>query len=181
MLEYFSPSNVGKIYGCEPVHSLHPALQSSAEAVGLGGKLEVLGCGAQERSLIPELSRQGLLSLKKKGESEGVFDTIVAVRSLCSVPELEGTLEMLYGLLKPGGKFLVWEHTVVKPYLSGAEQKEAEKRSKSSPPLSSFPCPPTPLSLLPSSLSTCPPLPFPLHSLPSLPLLSAFSPLSQLN
>jgi len=143
MLEYFSPSHVTKIYGCEPVTSLHPALQSSADAVGLGDKLVVLACGAQEESLVPELGRRRLLrgdgngkgmkiageEGEGQGEGEGVFDTIVAIRSLCSVPDLEETLKMLYGLLRPGGKFLVWEHTVVKPYLEEAEHRRAEKQS----------------------------------------------------
>lgn len=39
-----------------------------------------------------------------------VFDTIVSVRVLCGVPHPEETMETLYHLLKPGGKFIIREH-----------------------------------------------------------------------
>lgn len=44
--------------------------------------------------------------------TDGVFDTIVCVRVLCSVPELERTAQELYALLRPGGQLLVVEHVV---------------------------------------------------------------------
>lgn len=45
-------------------------------------------------------------------ETGGVFDTIICVRVLCSVPNPEKVVGDLYSLLKPGGKLLVTEHVV---------------------------------------------------------------------
>lgn len=46
-----------------------------------------------------------------RGEG-GVFDTIICVRVLCSVPDVEKAVSELYTLLKPGGSILVTEHVV---------------------------------------------------------------------
>lgn len=70
--------------------------------------------------LYPALRREGLLAETEgevvKGEvgglvqDGGIFDTIVCVRVLCSVPDQRGTVRGLYDLLKPGGKLVVCEH-----------------------------------------------------------------------
>ena len=63
--------------------------------------------------------------MKKVGlDSEGVFDSIVCTRVLCSVPRPEETIGGLYRLLKPGGKMLVCEH-VVNPWTTRKGSKLA--------------------------------------------------------
>ena len=42
----------------------------------------------------------------------GIFDTILCVRVLCSVPNPEKVISELYSFLKPRGKLLVIEHVV---------------------------------------------------------------------
>lgn len=44
------------------------------------------------------------------GLKKGSVDTIVTVLSLCSVPMPKETIRELYGYLKPGGKWLLFEH-----------------------------------------------------------------------
>ncbi len=58
-------------------------------------------------SLVPTLAKTGLL---KDGETSEIFDSIVCVRVLCSVPKPQETVKGLYALLKPGGKFIMYEH-----------------------------------------------------------------------
>ena len=98
------------IYGPEPCIPLHVELEAKARRDGLEDKYRILGCSAERESLFSALEKEGLL--KGKGEAEGVFDTIVCIRVLCSVPRLRETLGGLYMLLKPGGKMLVVEHVV---------------------------------------------------------------------
>ncbi|CAK41588.1 uncharacterized protein An13g01890 [Aspergillus niger] len=77
------------IYGAEPCHGLHAELRASATSQDVPSILENLST-----------------------TKEGVFDTIVCVRVLCSVPDMRRTVQDLYTLLRPGGKMLVVEHVV---------------------------------------------------------------------
>jgi SAM-dependent methyltransferase len=107
------------IYGCEPCHGLHDELRAKAFSEGLESKYHILGCGAAASELIPALreTKTGATAAYDEDSKNGVFDTILCVRVLCSVPEMEKTVGELYGLLKPGGKLLVTEH-VVNPWRS---------------------------------------------------------------
>ncbi|KAI9681659.1 MAG: hypothetical protein M1829_000858 [Trizodia sp. TS-e1964] len=105
-------ASVTQIYGAEPAAALHPQITSAAVAAGVGDKYHLLACGAEPESLLPALQGAGLLPSSKVPEAKGVFDTIVCCTVLCSVPRQRETLHTLYGLLKPGGRILVWEHVV---------------------------------------------------------------------
>jgi SAM-dependent methyltransferase len=77
--------------------------------------------------------------LRKQGLDQstgGVFDTIICVRVLCSVLDLEQTAEELYSFLKPGGKLLVTEH-VVNPWRTAKGSVVARFPCSSSHPASS--------------------------------------------
>lgn len=113
---------IKSIYGAEPCRGLHGELTARARTEGLEGKYHVLGCGLSAGELLPELRGEGLLpsgvdggieeQLQRVKESGGIFDTVVCVRVLCSVPDLEKRAGELYALLKPGGQLLVVEHVV---------------------------------------------------------------------
>ncbi|KAI5357721.1 Putative S-adenosyl-L-methionine-dependent methyltransferase [Septoria linicola] len=92
---------ITKIYGVEPNHGMHKALRESAVKAGLGDVYEVIGCGAQELGT-------------KGGIQPGSIDTIITVQSLCSIPTPEVIIKELYPLLKPGGKWLMFEHVKTK-------------------------------------------------------------------
>lgn len=95
------------IYGAEPGVSMHAALRRRAEQAGLGGKYHILNCEARLDSLVPTLAQEGLI------EPGGmIFDEIVCIRVLCGVPDLDGVVEGLYSLLKPGGRMVVCEHVI---------------------------------------------------------------------
>lgn len=92
---------------------MHLALKESANVAGLGDKYQILPCGGERASLLPALAKAGLL--KESGgevKEEGIFDTIISIRVLCSVPNLESSLSTLYSLLRPGGRFIICEHVV---------------------------------------------------------------------
>jgi SAM-dependent methyltransferase len=109
-----SPS-IEAIYGAEPCVGLHAELRKRAADEGLSEKYTILPCSVVQKELEGELEKHGLVS--EGGERGGVFDTIITVRVLCSVPEFERTTAELYSLLKPGGKMLVVEH-VVNPWMT---------------------------------------------------------------
>jgi len=106
------PENITAIYGAEPGVEMHDALRGNAEKAGLGGKYRILSCGAQPESLIPALAKEGLLGNADKGLDVGAFDEVVCIRVLCGVPKLNETVEGLYRCLKPGGRFVVYEHVI---------------------------------------------------------------------
>ncbi|OQD74419.1 hypothetical protein PENDEC_c011G07067 [Penicillium decumbens] len=87
-----SPS-ITTIYGCEPCHGLHAQLRAKAESEGLASKYHILGCGAAASDLLPALrdTKTGVTSGYDADVKIGVFDTILCVRVLCSVPEMERT------------------------------------------------------------------------------------------
>lgn len=101
---------------------MHDGLRKSANSANFGDKYKILHCGGQPESLIPALVSASVLSPEKakgKGQGkwaveEGVFDTIICVRVICGVPDMESTLSTLYDLLKPGGKVIMVEHVINK-------------------------------------------------------------------
>lgn len=102
----FKRGHVKELWAVEPAVDLHPKLKANAEKLGFGNRFHPLACGAEPQSLVPTLAKAGLLS----AGSEGIFDDICLVRVLCGVPEPQETIQGLYRLLKPGGKFIVSEH-----------------------------------------------------------------------
>ncbi|PLN79806.1 S-adenosyl-L-methionine-dependent methyltransferase [Aspergillus taichungensis] len=102
------------IYGAEPCLGLHDELRRKAGLEGLADRYRVLGCSVAADELVPALAKEGL---PVGGQGGAVFDSIICVRVLCSVPDVNRTAKDLYSLLKPGGKLLVVEH-VVNPWRS---------------------------------------------------------------
>ncbi len=109
MMSRLNPDLITKAYGIEPARDMHPALQKSIEKCGLDGKYEILACGAEPESLVPELEKRGMFQ-SQGGSSEGLFDTILCIRVLCGVPKQQETINELYRLLKPGGRLIFYEH-----------------------------------------------------------------------
>ena len=95
------------MYGVEPVVELVTEIDRRLKKMNLPFEYRTMLCGAEEASLYPALSKEGLI---KSGRSVEIFDTIVCIRVLCSVPHPQKTIDGLYALLKPGGKMLIVEH-----------------------------------------------------------------------
>lgn len=110
---HFKANQITRMYGAEPNAFLHQTLVSKAAEAGLGGKYIPLECGAQPESLLPALKKAGVLAPNMQSlPPEGVFDAIIAVKSLCSAPkgQIHATMAILQALLRPGGEFLFFEH-----------------------------------------------------------------------
>ncbi|KAF2863110.1 S-adenosyl-L-methionine-dependent methyltransferase [Piedraia hortae CBS 480.64] len=99
-LHLYTRANVTKIYGVEPNRDMHAQLRESAAKAGLADVYQILPCGAQE--------------LGSAGIQPGTIDTIVTVQTLCSIPHSQQVIKELYPYLKPGGKWIVYEHVRTK-------------------------------------------------------------------
>lgn len=116
MRHLIKPVQSGKVkrmVAAEPTVGLHERLIMNAKGIGLDpqkGQFTVLSAGAEPASLIPALHKAGLCPTD--AAREGTFDTIITVKSLCSVPQdqMRSILGTIHTLLKPGGEFLFFEH-----------------------------------------------------------------------
>lgn len=104
---------VSRVVGAEPNAVLHEQLGRNARGIGLDprrGGYVVLEAGAEPASLIPALHRAGLYT--SESGDEGVFDTVICVKSMCSAPQdqMVQICTTIQTLLKPGGEFLFFEH-----------------------------------------------------------------------
>ncbi|KAI0471270.1 S-adenosyl-L-methionine-dependent methyltransferase [Xylaria cf. heliscus] len=103
-------TKITRVYGVEPNHAQHPALRRAVEAAGLQGVYEIVPVGIEDLS-----TREGEAKAKKWDgniEPESV-DCIVSVLCLCSIPEPERHIRELYTLLRPGGRWYIYEHVRV--------------------------------------------------------------------
>jgi len=103
---YSNPAKGGgrmtKIFGVEPNLEQHTSLRRKVREAGLEGVYEIVGAGAEE------LGGLGL------GIGKESVDTVVTKQVLCSVPGPERLVRELYGYLKPGGVWIVYEHVKTK-------------------------------------------------------------------
>lgn len=67
----------------------------------VGDIYEVISCGAEELNT-------------KGGIDKASIDTIITVQCLCSIPTPEIIIKELFPLLKPGGRWIVFEHVKTK-------------------------------------------------------------------
>lgn len=93
-----------KIYGVEPNSQSAAALRQRVQEIGIEDIYEVLPVGVESLSDICGHS---------KTIEHGSVDCIVSILSLCSIPDQEKNIKELYKLLKPGGRWYVYEHVKV--------------------------------------------------------------------
>lgn len=99
-------NRITKIYGIEPNVGHHSSLRQKITEAGLDGVYELIGAKAGDLPTLPGL-----------GISKNSVDTVVTLQVLCSVPEPEKLIRDLYGYLKPGGTWIMYEH--VRTHQSG--------------------------------------------------------------
>ncbi|KAI3396913.1 hypothetical protein diail_11526 [Diaporthe ilicicola] len=92
-----SGRGITKIYGVEPNADVHAALRKNVAAAGLQDTYQVVPHG------IEDLARSGRVPKES-------VDCIVSILCLCSIPDPGYNIKELYGYLKPGGRWYVYEH-----------------------------------------------------------------------
>ncbi|KAG0044798.1 hypothetical protein BGZ90_008656 [Linnemannia elongata] len=97
-------SGITKIYGVEPNPISAKALQKRVNEVGLQDIYQVVPVGIE--SVDDPSAWDGKIE-------PGSVDCIFGILCLCSIPEQEKNIHLLYKLLKPGGHWFVYEHVKV--------------------------------------------------------------------
>jgi SAM-dependent methyltransferase len=91
-----------KIYGVEPHPQSAAALRQRVKEVGIEDIYEVIPLGIESLS---NPSSPYPVTIEP-----GSVDCIVSILCLCSIPDQEKNINELYKLLKPGGRWYVYEH-----------------------------------------------------------------------
>jgi len=60
--------------------------------------------------------------LRKEGITEGSLDSVLCIQVLCAVENPKAVMKEVWKLLKPGGKFIFWEHGWSRNRLTKIEQ-----------------------------------------------------------
>ena len=102
---------------------MHAQLTANLQRAGLAEISTILGRSGLESPIapfdinliIPGCGAENTAALEAHGLLPSTVDTIVTVKVLCSVPAIQETCKSLYALLKPGGKWLVYEHIGADP------------------------------------------------------------------
>lgn len=92
---------ISKIYGIEPNPRSCIALRERVKDIGLSDVYEVVPVGIEH--ITDPNAWDGRIE-------PGSVDCIVGVLCLCSIPDQEKNVRHLYELLKPGGRWYVYEH-----------------------------------------------------------------------
>ena len=92
---------ISKIYGIEPNPQSYTALRQRVKEIGLDDVYEVVPVGIED--ITDPKAWDGRIE-------PGSVDCIVSVLCLCSIPDQEKNVRHLYDLLKPGGRWYVYEH-----------------------------------------------------------------------
>ncbi|KAG9232894.1 S-adenosyl-L-methionine-dependent methyltransferase [Amylocarpus encephaloides] len=96
----FDKENITRIYGVEPNVDHHPRLKEKITEAGLQDKYVIVPLGIQD--------------LGEKWVKRGTVDSVVTIQCLCSIPRPREMIEDLYGYIKEGGNWVLYEHVKVK-------------------------------------------------------------------
>jgi SAM-dependent methyltransferase len=88
---------ITRIYGVEPNKGVHAALRKNAVAAGLQDTYQVVPHGIEDLASSGTVARESV-------------DCIVSILCLCSIPDPQHNIKELFGYLKPGGRWYVYEH-----------------------------------------------------------------------
>jgi len=106
-LACFDKEKIERIYGIEPNVDCHGALREKIVAAGLEELYIIVPVGVEELGDWIQMEGKGNLG-------KGSVDSVVTVFCLCSVPQPKRMIVDLYGYLKEGGNWIVYEHVKAK-------------------------------------------------------------------
>ena len=107
----FDMSRVTQVYGVEPNIRYKEGIAAKVKKNGLGDKYKLIVSGIEDSDI-----------LREEGITEGSLDTVLCIQVLCAVKDPKAVMKEVWKLLKPGGKFIFWEHGWSRSYLTVAEQ-----------------------------------------------------------
>lgn len=118
-LLFYDRSKITRVLGVELNPLFVPDLRAEIDARGLDDVYEIIESGIEDGS-----------ALERAEIMPGSVDTIVSTGVLCSVNGVEGVMKDLYGLLRPGGRFVFWEHHGSRDLVTKVVQRKFSPRSR---------------------------------------------------
>ena len=94
----YGKEKVTKIYGVEPNKDHHELLRKRIKEAGLSDLYVIVPVGVEE--------------LGEKWVGKSSLDSVVTIQCLCSVPRPRDMINALYGYVREGGQWIVYEHVV---------------------------------------------------------------------
>ncbi|KAL2867566.1 class I SAM-dependent methyltransferase [Aspergillus lucknowensis] len=95
----FDTSQVTQVYGIEPNPHFKETIDIISDKHNLRDKYKLITCGIEDSDV-----------LRAEGITEGSMDTVLCIQVLCAVKDPKNVMKEVWKLLKPGGKFIFWEH-----------------------------------------------------------------------
>ncbi|CAI7626830.1 unnamed protein product [Penicillium palitans] len=95
----YDTSIVKHIYGIEPNPHFKDDINARLDKYDLQEKYKVIVCGVEDSDV-----------LREEGITEGSLDAVLCIQVLCAVKDPKSVMKEVWKLLKPGGKFIFWEH-----------------------------------------------------------------------
>ncbi|KAI1264602.1 methyltransferase type 11 [Xylariaceae sp. FL1019] len=108
----YDPAQIEFVYAVDP--NPHFAIDIAAKLQKVGGlddKYKFIACGIEDSDV-----------LRNEGITEGSLDSITSIQVMCAVDDVRPVMKEIYKLLKPGGKFVFWEHGRSKNTLTALAQ-----------------------------------------------------------
>lgn len=110
-LHRFDNPAIERIYGIEPNRHFATDINAKIEAHGLKDKYQLVVAGIEDSD-----------TLREAGIKEGILDAVLCIQVLCAVKDTKSVMKEVWKLLKPGGKFVFWEHGWSKNRLTNVAQ-----------------------------------------------------------
>lgn len=109
-LHRFDMSRISQIYGIEPNPFYKDDINAKLNKHGVN-RYQLIVANVEDSDI-----------LRAEGITEGSLDTVLCIQVLCAVQDPKAVMKEVWKLLKPGGKFIFWEHGWSKSRLTMAEQ-----------------------------------------------------------
>ncbi|EMR62265.1 putative methyltransferase type 11 protein [Eutypa lata UCREL1] len=110
-LHRYETSNVDFIYGVEPIAHYKKDIDAKLAGPGLQDRYKLVTCGIEDSDI-----------LRSAGVAEESIDTVLSIQVMCAVGNPKLVMKEVYKLLKPGGRFIFWEHGSSKDSVTNAAQ-----------------------------------------------------------
>lgn len=107
----FDSSSIEYIYGIEPNAKHRKSLDAKLAEHGLTDSYRLITCGVEDSDI-----------LRAEGVAEESVDCVLCIQVLCAVDDPRPVMKEVYKLLKPGGKFIFWEHGCSRDRWTGVVQ-----------------------------------------------------------
>ncbi|KAJ5607787.1 hypothetical protein N7537_004406 [Penicillium hordei] len=95
----YDTSLIKHVYGIEPNPHFEDDINAKLDKNNLRDKYKVIVCGVEDSDV-----------LREEGITEGSLDAVLCIQVLCAVKDPKNVMKEVWKLLKPGGKFIFWEH-----------------------------------------------------------------------